>query len=124
MVSATGVEAAGAESPLSGPQIFGWGFSGPYSIASDGTHVWVADDFGDSVIELDASTGAEVQVVYGSGLNAPDAIASDGTHVWVANLDGNSVTELDASTGALVQALSGSSFRYKICPGRASGSMA
>ena len=37
--------------------------------------------------ELDAATGALVQVINGSsyGFNGRGAIASDGTHVWVAN---------------------------------------
>ena len=37
--------------------------------------------------ELDAATGALVQVLSGSsyGFNSPMRISSDGTHVWVAN---------------------------------------
>ena len=49
--------------------------------------MWVANALGDSVTELDAATGALVQVINGSsyGFNYPVAITSDGTHVWVAN---------------------------------------
>ena len=42
---------------------------------------------GHSVTELDAATGALVQVISGSsyGFDSPEAVSSDGTHVWVAN---------------------------------------
>jgi hypothetical protein len=46
---------------LSGVNVLGWGFNGPSGIASDGTHVWVAN-YGNSVTELSASTGALVKV--------------------------------------------------------------
>jgi hypothetical protein len=87
-------------------------FNQPVAVSSDGTHVWVANDGTDSVSELDAATGALVQVISGPsyGFAQPDAVSSDGTHVWVANLNpryGNSVTELNAATGALVQVISG-----------------
>ena len=64
--------------------------------------------------ELDASTGALVQVI--TGFDAPNdeplAISSDGTHVWVGNGLGDSVTELDAATGAVVQVISGPSYGF------------
>ena len=107
-VPVTPAGAAPAETPLSGPRVFGGGFTGPDAVSSDGTHVWVANQYGNSVTELDAATGKFVRVITGPafGFNQPDAISSDGTHVWVANQHGNSVTELDAATGALVQVLS------------------
>ena len=55
----------------------------PRGVSSDGTHVWVANPGGDTVTELDASTGAVVQTT-GVGYN-PLGVSSDGTHVWVAN---------------------------------------
>ncbi len=112
---------------LSGVKVFGWGFDDPDGVASDGIHVWVANQGGNSVTELSASTGALVrvdsgprygfdQVVSGIGglivLPGPSAIASDGTHVWVANSNGNSVTELSSSTGALVRVIRGSSYGF------------
>ena len=66
--------------------------------------------------ELDASTGALVQVLEG-GLGSkynfyyPESISSDGTHVWVATLDG--VTELDASSGSVVAVLKNSQYGFK-----------
>jgi len=80
----------------------------PYGVSSDGTHVWVADWGGNTVTELDASTGAVVQTIaVGSG---PYGVSSDGTHVWVADWDGNTVTELDASTGAVDQTIAVGSY--------------
>ncbi len=94
---------------LSSPQVFGWGFNSPHGVSSDGTHVWVANNLGNSVTELDASNGAVVQVLGGKKYRfaGPNSISSDGTDVWVANRTGASVTELDASTGALVRVLTG-----------------
>ena len=100
--------------PLAGASVIGWGFNGPYGVSSDGTHVWVANQGGNSVIELAAATGALVKVISGSsyGFNGPYGVSSDGTHVWVANYGGNSVTELAAATGALVKVISGSSYGF------------
>jgi uncharacterized repeat protein (TIGR02543 family) len=77
--------------------------SGPDGISSDATHVWVANYGGNSVTELNASSGSAVQTIgVGSG---PHAVSSDGTHVWVANNGSNTVTELNASDGSAVQTI-------------------
>ena len=64
----------------------------------DGTHVWVANYFGDSVTELDATTGGLVRVLSGSsyGFDRPVSVSSDGKDVWVANYAGNTVTGFPA----------------------------
>jgi DNA-binding beta-propeller fold protein YncE len=74
-----------------------YGFDLPGAVSSDRTHVWVANGLGDSVTELNAATGALVQVITGSsyGFDLPDAVSSDGTDVWVANAD-QSVTGFPA----------------------------
>ena len=84
-----------------------YGFDQPVAISSDGSDVWVANESGNSVTELDAATGGLVQVLSGSndGFHDPTGISADGTHVWVAN-EGESVTELNASTGVLVRVIS------------------
>jgi hypothetical protein len=91
--------AAPSPAVLSGVHVFGWGFNSPASIASDGTHVWVANTDGNSVTELSARTGRLVQVISASRykFGSPAAIASDGTSVWVANAAGQSVTEFPAT---------------------------
>ena len=106
------VAPAAALDALSGPHVFGWGFEAPEGISSDGTHVWVANEDGDSVTELNAETGALVQVITGARyrFNLPAAVSSDGTHVWVANV--SSVTELNAATGTLVKVIKGASYHF------------
>jgi hypothetical protein len=51
------------------------------------------------VTELDAATGALVQVLHQPKykFSRPSAVAAHGTHVWVANNSGDSVTEFPAS---------------------------
>lgn len=63
-----------------------YGFDSPDAPAFDGTHIWVTNICGNSVAELNASSGTWVQTLTGSGyaFNEPDGVALDGTHVWVA----------------------------------------
>ena len=77
-------------------------------MSSDKAHVWIANYGGNSVTELNASTGKLVHVLSGPtyGFDKPWAVSSDGKHVWIANHSGDSVTELNASTGVFVQLLS------------------
>ena len=72
---------------LSGPQVFGWGFGSPSSVSADGTHVWVANQAGNSVTERTRSTGALVKVrkALKDHFSSPLGVSSDGTHVWVLN---------------------------------------
>ena len=70
---------------------------------------------GNSVTELNAATGALVQVINDSsdGFSDPArGISSDGSHVWVASEDDDSVTQLDAATGALVQVINGDGYEF------------
>lgn len=101
---------SGAKYGLGGSSLtLGDGIGGiAYGIAVAEAHVWVANSAGDSVTELDASTGSLVKVISRprDEFNAPWAIASDRTHVWVANAGSNSVTELSASNGHLLKVLS------------------
>ena len=86
-----------------------YGFYGPGAIAVDGGHVWVANEQGDSVTELNAGDGSLVQILSGGryGFDYPAAIAVDGADVWVASLEGSSLTELNAGDGSLVRTVSG-----------------
>ena len=89
-----------------------YGFSAPQGIASDGVHLWVANEFGDSVTELNAADGSWVRTLSGVsyGFNGPFGIAFDGTHLWVTNYTGNFVTELNASDGSWVRMVSGAAY--------------
>jgi len=58
----------------------------------------VSGRLGDSVTELNATTGTLPRVLSGShdGFSQPEAISSDGTDVWVANPGNESVTGFPA----------------------------
>jgi DNA-binding beta-propeller fold protein YncE len=73
-------------------------FNTPQAISSDGTHVWVANYWGESVTELNAATGALVRVIRAPryGLDHPQGISSDGTNVWVTNPPDQSITGFPA----------------------------
>jgi serine/threonine-protein kinase len=91
-----------------------YGFTDPTDIAVVGTHIWVANNKGQSVTELSASDGSWVRTLSGGtyGFNDPNGIAADGTHIWVANNNGDSVTELSASDGSWVRTLSGATYGF------------
>ena len=77
--------------------------SDPYGVSSDGTHVWVTNNGGGTVSEIDASTGTVVKTItVGSG---PWGVSSVGGHVWVANVYSDTVSEIDASTGTVVNTI-------------------
>ena len=82
----------------------------PIAVSSDGSHVWVANFYGNTVTELNASDGSLVRTItdgvvpYGG---APDAVSSDGTHAWVANrgtdsLGHSSVIGINTSDGSQI----------------------
>ncbi len=85
--------------------------SHPGSVSSDGTQVWVVlgngsnAPFGQTLVELDASTGAIVQNIFNPGFG-DGGVSSDGIHVWLSNFNSGTVTEFDASTGAFIQSIS------------------
>ena len=60
-----------------------YGFGQPAGVAFDGTHVWITNQNGNSVTQINADDGSLVQVLSDAryGLNGPAYIAFDGTHV-------------------------------------------
>jgi hypothetical protein len=106
---------------LSGPA---YKFSDPSSMVAVGGDLFVANytgyrspllnAAGDSVTEVNASTGALVKVISAPrySLDSPDSMAVLGDNLFVANSGGNSVTELNASTGALVRVISAPRYRF------------
>jgi hypothetical protein len=74
--------------------------------------LWVAN--GESVTQLNASTGKQVRVLSGAQyqLNSPTVIAAAGDNVFIVNTNGNSVTEVDARTGALEHTLSAARYHF------------
>jgi len=90
-----------------GPQIpLGSGWTGPTGIAVDGAgNVFVADFFGEELVELPAGGGAQFQIAY-SGL--PYGIAVDAAdNLYIADPALAQVVELAAGTGAQTQIGSG-----------------
>jgi hypothetical protein len=113
--------AAASPTALSGVHIFGWGFTRPYAVASNGADVWVLNS--SSLVEVSTATGRLVRAIWGSGheFSNPEAIAADGAHVWVTNTvvtnpytsyDG-SVAEINVSDGRLVRLIRGSSYDFE-----------
>ena len=56
---------------------------------------------GNSVTELNATTGALVRVIKGSSykLHGTGHITSNGSDVWISNLRGTTLAELSATSG-------------------------
>jgi streptogramin lyase len=71
------------------------GFAAPSAILAAGDMLWVASAAGQSVTEIDTSTGA-AQTLAGPRYHfaSPAALAASGPDIWVANPDTDSVTEL------------------------------
>jgi hypothetical protein len=97
--------ASGASSPRE--------FDAPSGLVFGGGHLWVANEAGNSVTEIDPSNGAWLATIAAKrdGFAQPTAITRDGSDLFVAN-GGGSVTELRANTGALVRTLSGPHFHF------------
>src|SRR6266540_3331135 len=74
---------------------------GPEGVAFDGTSIWVANQFSNSVTKLRASDGA-VLGTFAVG-KRPIGVAFDGASIWVTNQFSNSVTKLRASDGAVLE---------------------
>jgi hypothetical protein len=89
-------------------------FDAPSGLAFGGGHLWVTNQAGNSVTEIDPSTGAWLATFVrskGYRFNQPAAITSDGPDLFVANASG-SVTEMRSSNGALVRVISGPRFHF------------
>jgi len=91
---------ASGEAPAVTVTSFGVGFQ-PTGVASDGANIWVANNSGNSVTELQPNNG-NVIGTFPTG-PYPTGLAYDGTNIWVANFghggSNNTVTVLSAATG-------------------------
>lgn len=96
---------AGASSPLE--------FDAPSGLVFGGGHLWVTNEAGGSVSEINPSNGAWLATIGAKryGFAQPTAITLDGADLFVAN-GGGSVTELRANNGAFVRTLSGPHFHF------------
>ena len=89
----------------------------------NGTDGWVVNSAGDSVTEIDLSTGSMVQVLSNQsdssyGFDDPVAIGAVGSNIWIINKTGASTTDtlsgsatvINGATGAFVQLVEGPSY--------------
>jgi hypothetical protein len=88
-------------------------FDAPSGLAFGGGHLWVTNGAGNSVSEIDPSSGAWIATLNSSkyGFHQPTAITRDGAYLFVANATG-SVSELRASNGAFVRTIAGSRYHF------------
>jgi DNA-binding beta-propeller fold protein YncE len=88
-------------------------FDVPSGLAFGGGHLWVTNEAGNSLTEIDPSTGAWLGSFLGHryGFSHPTAITSAGSDLFVAN-DTGSLSEVRASNGAAIRTISGSQFGF------------
>jgi DNA-binding beta-propeller fold protein YncE len=69
--------------------------------------IWVSNEDGNYMSELDATSGALVRTIRGSDyrFNRPLGVTTDGRSLWVTNSIGNSITEVNATNGSLVRVI-------------------
>ncbi len=90
-----------------------YGISSPTGVASDGTHIWVANANSNSLTEFIARSGNVVRVIADQryALNNPVDVVSNGRYVFVLNSRNNSITQIRASSGELVRVISGATYQ-------------
>ena len=88
-------------------------FNVPTGLAFGGGHLWVSNQAGNSLTEIDPVTGAWMGSFLGAryGFSHPTAITSAGADLFVANETG-SLSEVRASNGAALRTISGSKFGF------------
>ena len=71
---------------------------GPEAVAFDGTHIWVAEQFTNTVTRIDRLTGLRTGT-FAVGTR-PVALLPVGNTLWVANLESDTLTRLRTTDGA------------------------
>jgi hypothetical protein len=79
-----------------------------------GSDLFVANNAGNTVTEMDASSGAYVNMIAGAAyrFDGPTAIIAVGSNLFVANGTGNTVTEFAATGGTLVRVMRGARYGF------------
>lgn len=87
-------------------------------LTASGSHAWVTNSGGNSIIEFNASNGSVARVIRCcafAGIASPYTIGVGGAHLWVTtNL--NSVIELNASNGSLVRLIKAKAYGFEYSP--------
>ena len=103
LMATSGVEIASA---ASSPRVTSASeFDAPSGLAFGGGHLWVTNEAGNSVTEIDPTSGDWLGTFARSAsyrFNRPTAITQSGANLFVANA-GNSVSEIRASNGAALR---------------------
>jgi hypothetical protein len=88
-------------------------FDYPSGLAFAGGELWVANEHGNSVSEINPANGAWIASLTSGpyGIDAPTAIAANGPDVFVAN-SVKSISEINANTRQLVRIVFGSEYRF------------
>jgi streptogramin lyase len=88
-------------------------FDSPSGLAFGGGHLWVTNEAGNSVSEINPTSGSWIATFNSAryGFRQPTAITRDGAYLFVANAAG-SVSELRASDGAFIRTISGSRYHF------------
>ena len=88
-------------------------FDSPSGLTFGGGHLWVTNEAGNSVTEIDPSSGSWIATLNAKiyGFRQPSAITRYGPYLFVANA-GGSVSELRASDGAFVRSIAGAHYRF------------
>src|SRR5271170_587118 len=89
-------------------------FDAPSGLAFGGGHLWVTNEAGNSVTEIDPSSGEWLGTLARSAsyrFNRPTAITRSGANLFIANA-GDTVSEIRASNGAAVRSISGAAFQF------------
>ncbi|MGC1239480.1 MAG: hypothetical protein WA860_11900 [Acidimicrobiales bacterium] len=89
-------------------------FDAPSGLAFGAGHLWVANEDGNSVSEINPANGDWMASLTSGpyGIDHPMAIASNGSDIFVANSIG-SVSEIQASTRKLVRIVFGTEYHLK-----------
>jgi hypothetical protein len=111
---AIGTVVAPVSAHATSPRVSASEFNEPTGLAIGGGHLWVTNEAGDSVTEINPSNGAWISTIAsakGYRFNRPVAITRNGANLFVLNA-GDSVTEMTASTGKFVRVISGARFHF------------
>jgi hypothetical protein len=88
-------------------------FDSPSGLAFGGGHLWVTNQAGNSVSEINPTSGSWITTINSAryGFRQPTAITRDGPYLFVTNATG-SVSELRASNGAFIRTISGARYHF------------
>jgi hypothetical protein len=88
-------------------------FDSPSGLAIGGGHLWVTNEAGNSVTEINPSNGSLIATISGTiyGFRHPTAIVAVGPYLFVTNVVG-SVSELRADNGAFIRTISGARYHF------------